>query len=220
LLPDTASGAAVDMLRNWDAVLSPDSAAAALFNVWLHRHLKPALARRLLPDKPELVSPLGDFGVLRMMAEPGGAEIVTSTLGDAYRELQTLASDDPASWKWGALHRTNFRHPLQHLATGELAELMRYPSYPLGGSENTTNNTGFDPDDMLLESGASFRMVLDVGNWDAATMTNVPGQSGDPRSPFYGNLLAGWAEKGSFPLLYSREEIVKHRALTISLRPR
>ena len=96
---------------------------------------------------------------------------------------------------------------------------MRYPPYPRGGSGNTTNNTSFTPDDFLVRSGASFRMVLDVGNWDAARMTNAPGQSGDPRSPFYGNLLDGWATDGSFPLLYSEEQVRANKALVIRLTP-
>ena len=58
-----------------------------------------------------------------------------------------------------------------------------------------------------------------MGNWDEARMTNAPGQSGDPRSPFFDNLLQGWAEEKSFPLLYTREEIEKNAAFTISLRP-
>jgi penicillin amidase len=47
-------------------------------------------------------------------------------------------------------------------------------------------------------------------------------QSGvsDPRSPFYDNLLEGWAKDGSFPLLYSREKILEHRAFTVTLTPR
>ena len=51
-------------------------------------------------------------------------------------------------------------------------------------------------------------------------MTNAPGQSGDPRSPFYDNLLEVWAEDGEFPLLYSREKVLEHRAITIHLRPK
>ena len=62
-------------------------------------------------------------------------------------------------------------------------------------------------------------MVLDVGRWDDAEMTNVPGQSGDPRSPFYDNLLEGWATDSSFPLLYSREAIEANEALRIRLEP-
>ena len=71
----------------------------------------------------------------------------------------------------------------------------------------------------MVRSGASFRMVLDVGRWDDAEMTNAPGQSGDPRSPFYDNLLEGWATDSSFPLLYSRDAIEANRALRIELIP-
>jgi penicillin amidase len=97
---------------------------------------------------------------------------------------------------------------------------MRYPEYPRGGSANTTNNTGFRGERFDVVSGASFRMVLDVGRWDDAEMTNAPGQSGDPRSPFYGNLLEGWATDSSFPLLYSREAIEANQAVRIRLEPR
>ena len=34
--------------------------------------------------------------------------------------------------------------------------------------------------------------------------TNVPGQSGQPGSPFYGNLLPLWERGEYFPLAYSR----------------
>jgi penicillin amidase len=63
-------------------------------------------------------------------------------------------------------------------------------------------------------------MVVDVGNWDAAKMTNAPGQSGDPRSKFYDNLLENWANDGELPLLYSREKIEANKAFSISMTPR
>ena len=91
--------------------------------------------------------------------------------------------------------------------------------YPRGGSANTTNNTGFSAVDFNVRSGASFRMVIDVGNWDNSTMTNAPGQSGDPKSIFYDNLLEGWAKEGSFPLIYSRKKIEENLALKIDLLP-
>ena len=47
----------------------------------------------------------------------------------------------------------------------------------------------------------------------------APVQNGDPRSPFYDNLLEGWATEGSFPLLYSREAIEENTAFTITLVP-
>ena len=40
--------------------------------------------------------------------------------------------------------------------------------------------------------GASYREILDVADWDRSVATNVPGQSGQPESTFYGNLLPLW----------------------------
>ena len=56
-------------------------------------------------------------------------------------------------------------------------------------------------------------------DWDAARMTNAPGQSGDPRSPFYDNLLEGWARDESFPLLFSRDAVEANARLRIALVP-
>ncbi|MDZ7769435.1 MAG: penicillin acylase family protein [Woeseiaceae bacterium] len=207
------------MLREWDRILTPDSGAAALYNIWLHRHLAPALARLVAPQNPDLVAPLDTRGILRLLSEPRSNGLVSATLATAWQETRTLLGRNPGNWRWGDLHQIRFEHPLLHLADPALARQMRHPIYPRGGSGYTTNSTGFDPADFLVRSGGSYRMVLDVGNWDAARMTSAPGQSGDPKSPYYGNLLEGWARDGSFPLLYSRERILQHRAMTIQLQP-
>lgn len=220
LIPEDLSGPAIDLLQEWDGVLSADSSAGALFAIWFYRHLRPALELELLPDAPELVSPLGSKGVLQMMSEERAHGVIAASLVTAYAEAQSLLGDDQSQWEWGALHEIRFQHPLLHLADEELAEQMRFRPYPRGGSGFTTNNTSFSARDLLVRGGASYRQVIDVGDWDAATMTNAPGQSGDPRSPFYDNLLKDWAEEGDFPLLFSREKILDHEAISIQLRPK
>ena len=40
-------------------------------------------------------------------------------------------------------------------------------------------------------------------------MTNAPGQSGDPRSPFYDNLLENWATEGHVPMLFPATKLKK-----------
>jgi penicillin amidase len=219
-IPDDLSGPAVDILQEWDGVLARDSSAGALFAIWFYRHLRPALEFALLPDAPELVGPLGSKGVLRLMSEKRTHDIIAASLVSAYAETEAVLGDDPAVWRWGTLHEMRFEHPLIHLADAELAQQMQYPAYARGGGATTTNNTSFSASDLLVRAGASYRQVIDVGNWDAATMTNAPGQSGDPRSPFYGNLLKGWAEEGAFPLLFSREKVLAHKAITIRLSPK
>jgi len=218
--PDVAP--LVALLRGWNARLDAGSSAGALYMVWYHRHLLPALTRALAPaDAAALIDPL-DSLVVRDVLEAGAAPsigIVFQTLRGARDELTRRFDADPASWRWGELHRIELRHPLLHLADGALAARMKLPPYPRGGSADTLNNNGFRSKPFDVVSGASFRVVVDVGNWDAARMTNTPGQSGDPRSPFYGNLLENWAADGSVPLLFTRPAIERHTVSVVRLVP-
>ena len=167
-----------------------------------------------------LVYPSKPKHVMRLMNDEKLHDIVVATLDDAFVYATAELGDDPTKWAWGTIHHTNFTHPLQHIATGELADIMRYPEFPRGGNGNTTNNTGYHNMKLEVDRGSSYRQVIDVGDWDASRMTNTPGQSGDPRSPFYDNLLKGWAEEESFPLIYTRAKVEEHRVLTITLNPR
>jgi penicillin amidase len=75
---------------------------------------------------------------------------------------------------------------------------------PRGGSGTTPGSTGGN---LNQSSGASFRMIVNTGNWDAAQATNGPGQSGNPESPFYSNLFEPWAKDQYFPVYYSKQKV-------------
>jgi penicillin amidase len=207
------------LLAGWDHKLTTDSPAAALWNVWYYRHLGPALGETLSKD-PGAASPRIDTQtVLELLKTEKGQSIASNTLAAAWNETKDLLGDEPSDWQWGDLHKIKFSHPLLAMATGKLKTQMAIPEYPRGGSENTTNNTGYNPDNFLVRSGASFRMVVDVGNWDEAKMTNVPGQSGNPGSPYYDNLLRNWATDSHLPMVYSKARVEAHKAFTITLEP-
>ncbi len=213
---------ALNLLRSWDGVQQPDSAAAALFNIWYSRYLNVALARAVVPpDAVALVTPLDSLAVLDLLASDNPAldALLATSLDAAWHATSELLGPDPANWHWGNLHRMEFQHPLDAYLGSELPEQWRLTPYPRGGSGDSPNNTSYDGDSFGVTSGASWRMVVDVGAWDAARMTNAPGQSGDPRSPFYQNLLQGWATDDSFPLLYSRAAIEPHVQQIILLMP-
>jgi len=55
--------------------------------------------------------------------------------------------------------------------------------------------------------GASLAAVVDVGNWDATQLVNLPGQSGDPRSPHYADAYGPWVRGEYAPLPYSQAAI-------------
>jgi len=219
-IPDTASSAGAEMLKKFDGVLSADSGPAVLYVIWLEFHLRPAIQTYLHPEDPALFASLDSRNVMRLMSDENLNDIVAATLDMAWIDAVARFGEDTKTWKWGAIHRTNFTHPLLHLADDDLAEAMRFPRYPRGGGRHTTNNTGYYDARLEVDHGSSYRQVIDVGNWDAARVTNTPGQSGDPRSPFYANLLQDWAEEKSFPLIYTRAKVEEHRVLTITLKPR
>ena len=63
-------------------------------------------------------------------------------------------------------------------------------------------------------SGASYRQLFDLADWDRALATSAPGQSGQPESPHYDDLLALWQKDEYFPLLFSRKAVegaARHR---------
>ncbi|WP_219811449.1 penicillin acylase family protein [Microbacterium sp. CJ77] len=66
----------------------------------------------------------------------------------------------------------------------------------------------------------TFRMVLDVGEWDNSRAVNSPGQSGGPRSPHYADLFDPWVDGESFPLAYSRDAVEAGAETRIWLRAR
>jgi penicillin amidase len=119
-------------------------------------------------------------------------------------------------WRWGDLHFAEFKHPLStddaRRAVFDLTSISR------GGDGNTVNATAGAK--FIQRSGASFREILDLSDWDNSVAINVPGQSGQPESPHYGDLLQLWAEGKYFPLLFTREKIEKHTADRLVLEPK
>jgi len=221
-LDDPAADRALALLSGWDGEMGADSAPAALYAVWVFRHLLPGLVAVIAGEGAgevvERVDPLRALAYLRTGTDERDS-LLRSTLSAADAELEELLGSDRSGWRWGALHRTGFVHPLVGLADEELAARMSLQSYPRGGSPYTVNNGWFTTEDFTVRGGPSWRMVLDVGNWDAALATSVPGQSGDPSSRFYDNLLESWATDGSFPLLYSREAVEENTVHRIVLEP-
>jgi len=216
-----------DLLAGWDAVLGPSSAAAALFEVWLGRHLSPAVKRALLGDAADSFA-RADVGVVLDLVEQADARLgdapardwlVLETLASAWAETESLLGADASSWAWGRLLHNVAEHPFSGLADETVRGKLDVGPLPRGGSGYTVNAAGYRPSDFRQTGGPSFRIVVDVGNWDGSRAVNHPGQSGDPLSPHYRDLAALWSRGESFPLLYSRKAIEKETEVRIRLVP-
>ena len=218
--------AALELIEGWDARLEKQSGAAALFEIWWRRHLRPAVVAHQVAD-PEIAKRLGGGDaelILRRLESgeiPGDElrELLAGSLATAVEDARSVLGSDHRAWRYGDLHQAELLHPLVELAPAQLAEKLRIEPMPRGGSGETVGNTSYSVADFRQVAGASFRMVVDVGNWDRSVAMSSPGQSGDPRSPHYQDLFGPWARDESFPLLYSRKAIEKETVLRIELSP-
>ena len=68
-------------------------------------------------------------------------------------------------------------------------------------------------------TGANFRRIIDLADLDRSVATNAPGQSAQPGSPFYGNLIDYLGNGEYFPFLFSREAVEERVAHRLTLRP-
>jgi penicillin G amidase len=232
----------LDLLAKWDGTLSAGSIEATIFQVWYRQRLRPEMLRRALsavvptdraPAALEAILPgtdlLGDsrvdlelLGSLGTRFGPNGQqvfdELLLETLANAVGDVEGLRGQSRDSWQWGQLHTARFAHPLLGSVSDAVAERLRVPPVPRGGSGDTVGNTVYTPD-YVQNGGSTFRMVLDVGGWDGSLAMNAPGQSGDPDSPHYADLLAMWARDEAFPLVYSRQRVEEVTEKVIQLRP-
>jgi penicillin amidase len=99
------------------------------------------------------------------------------------------------------------------------ASLTDLGPLPRSGDGNTVGATGWYGDSFEQIEGASYREILDPGDWDRSFAINTPGQSGQPGSPHYSDLLRLWQDWQYFPLAYSRRAVEENTTDGLSLRP-
>lgn len=229
--------AAVSLLTGWDGREDAGSAAAALFEIWYRRHLRPMLlsaavsglvppddvqpaVRAISPAEEVASDPRTDLELLERIGRgelevPEGA--LEGSLKDAMAEVTSLLGDDPSAWRWGSLHRADLVHPAAP-ALDPVPGWARLGPLPRGGSGDTVSAAAYSAD-FVQRTGATFRIVMDVGAWDNSVAMNSPGQSGNPESPHYADLFPKWAQDQAFPLVYSREAIERHQEHRLLLVP-
>ena len=69
-------------------------------------------------------------------------------------------------------------------------------------------------------TGANFRRIIDFANLDKTMATNAPGESAQPGSPYYGNTREKLADGVYFNLPFSRANVEKVAAHTLTLAPK
>jgi penicillin amidase len=218
---------AAALLLQWDCAVRADSPAAALYELWV-TELRKSVTQLAVPEPvrasvktwplshvvAELTEP--HTGVFGDIPAAGRDRVLRDTLRLAYEGLSRRQGTDQKRWSWGALHKAYFRHALD--AAGGTSLLDPGP-VERPGDGDVVQSTAYRDDSFDQTSGASYREIFDLSDWDKAVAINVPGQSGQPGSAHFDDLLPLWSEGAYFPLRFSRKAVDAVTTDTLILRP-
>jgi penicillin amidase len=227
--PDAEVSQALALLKMWNHEESTSSPAAAIYEVWVTKHLGRTTVARATPEAArKLIGDAHLAAVIDYLEHPDGAlgadpaaardAILLESLKAAIAELKQLLG--PAmTWNWGRLHHATFEPAIAVLADPQLRAQMSVGPLEVPGSASTPRAQTYRPTDFSVISGASVRMVLDVGAWDNSVVVNTPGQADDPMSAHYRDLFPMWAEGSYVPLRFSRAAVERDAEDRIHLTP-
>jgi penicillin amidase len=203
-------------LLSWNFVLDKNSIAAGIYEAWLKRVSENTVAL-MIPANAQpffryastsrliqwLTSPGPEFGAV---PTAGRDSLLAHSLQQAVADLTSRFGADTASWVYGQpkYHYALIMHPMSAAVTSELRKKLDVGPAPRGGDGNTVGATGGSGNQM---SGASFRIIADVGDWETTVGTNTPGQVGNPDDPHYRDLFPLWANDRYFPVAYDRSHV-------------
>ena len=203
---------ALDRLRHWDFRMNRDAIAPLLFTAWLrefsHRvlfgrfgdavadywDLKPRVMLRVLTERPDWCADRKHPG-----KETCAAGLVES-LDAALAALRRRYGEDMAQWRWGRAHAATFANPI----LGRIPLLRDWVdlTIPTAGAYDTLDR---GPSDVRNEQnpfaqrfGAGLRIITDLAAPGEAKVMITPGQSGNPFSGHFADLLRRWRDFGWF----------------------
>ncbi|MGB2863742.1 MAG: penicillin acylase family protein [Sedimentisphaerales bacterium] len=128
-----------------------------------------------------------------------------------------LGRDDPASWRWGELHRLEPAHTL-----GSKVGSFNLRGWEAPGAGGSVWAAGFDmgQGDRPFRSlyGPVLRMIVDLADINHARWIIDTGSSGWPHSPHYGDQHELWRRVEFAPMISDWDQIRKNAVGVLTLR--
>jgi penicillin amidase len=234
----------VRLMRDWDACLGPDSAAAAVYQVFARRMVLLLLGPKL-GGLSERYAGKGPTPVLRegsifshrawewlekTLADPESewfdlgrretrAEVMTRALRETVEYLTEACGPDIEDWAWGKLHKLTFGHLLGRQPL--LAPVFNRGPFAIGGDDHTLWATGASTAELDNESliGPPYRFIVDLGDLSKSVSVLVPGQSGQPGSRHYDDQVQSWFDGEYHPMLFEWEDVEDSAETRLWLEP-
>lgn len=238
--PDSKfSAQALDILKQWDRIMAPDSTGAAVYMAMRneltrmvlnlpvfepvrnspYRHQEPptrTIAGLLWFIVPGLIRE-NDTSIL-----PEGeswSSVLAQALSRATAWLAEEIGSDPDAWQWGRIHRTAPVHPLAAVEP-QLGDRLNPPFVSVGGDSDTPQAAAINPAVNYNVAGTSVtRYIFDTDDWNNSRWIVPLGSSGHPGSPHFADQVDHWANVEYIPMLYDWGVIAKRAETHQRLEP-
>lgn len=197
-------------LMAFDGKLSPTSADAAIYELFLQESMKQIFLDELGPESSPAWKAFvanGDLSYaaqadhllgredspfwddLRTPQKEDKAVILARSLAAAINAGDSQLGGDRKAWQWGKLHSYTWRNANGQIVRGPLAA---------GGDHTTLNTAAFAwGQDFSTTRAPSMRFIVDFSQAEPLMGQNGTGQSGNPASPNYLNGIDAWL-KGQY----------------------
>ena len=215
----------VKIIKEWDKNNDPNSLGATLFETWM-----PLLQKQIWDDEfpadQNFMKPLADRTAVLITKEPDSKwfddvntadkvetiqDIVQESFSSAITDLTTKYGPfNPATWAWSKVKNTAINHLVPNFKSFSRTNIN------IGGGPNIVNAT-------TQNHGPSWRMIVELDKeWPRAYGLYPGGQSGNPASKYYSNMIDDWAEGNLYPLNFmkSKDEKLEKTLKNIIINPK
>ncbi len=193
----------ISMLQNWNFSFDKEKLEPVLFDMWFENlydatfdeiYAIDSSTAILFPEDWRLISLLKEnpddllFDLGSTNVVETAADIVTSVFLDISKEIERNLEKGDFNWQ---KHKGTF---ISHLGR---IDAFSVKNIPVSGYK-------YAPNSVKKSHGPSWRMIIELGDEVKAFGVYPGGQSGNPASPYYDNMVETWAKGEYFELFFMK----------------
>ncbi len=241
--------AALNILRTWDYILSPDSAGAAIYTTFLS-NLERIVFGAVFGDDDSLMQRYLGVGTVILAPQNGYASrnkpylIRLLNAHDDSWFAHSAIPNGPHSWDvaiaatfTAAIEELSEKlgNTIAHWQYGKihrmtyshpignikpLDKVFNRGPFPIGGDIDTVNMGASMPNNPeVVVTVPSFRQIVNLADVKSSLSMHSPGQSGHPASKHYDDFIKSFLRVEHHPMLFERSMIEVNREGTLRLVP-
>ncbi|MGR3811696.1 penicillin acylase family protein [Jiulongibacter sp. NS-SX5] len=216
--------AALKELRLWDYRNDAEKVAPAIFETWHNVFMKMVWDDEF-PEQDQMTYPTDDRTLTLIQENQDSpyfdniltknkieslSDIVQLSFEKTIDSLSNSYGSDISQWNWWKVKKTGVRHLVPAFEAFSVLDIEA------GGGKTIVNAT-------QDRWGPSWRMVVQLDkDWPIAYGLYPGGQSGNPGSEYYKNMIEPWRKGELFPLVYLKNSQENHPEIfeTIKISPK